>query len=49
MSPCRKDLLVQSLQAELRAAPKQDFVDRLEGELTEVKTQLNTKTEELRR
>ena len=25
---CRKDKLVQSLQSELRSAPKQDYVDK---------------------
>ena len=38
-----------SLQGDLREAPKQDFVDRLEEELKEAKTQLQQKTESLRR
>ena len=45
----RKDQLVQSLQSELRAAPKQEFVEHLEQELTKTKTSLNDKSEEYRR
>ena len=38
-----------SLQADLREAPKQDFVDRLEEELKEARTQLQQTVETLRR
>jgi len=45
----RKDQLVQRLQEDLRAAPKQEFVDRLEAELSDIKTQLGQRSENFRR
>ena len=46
---CRKEQYVQSLQTDLRAAPKQEFVERLEAELAETREQLQTKAEHLRK
>ncbi len=42
-------MYTQTLQSDLRAAPKQEFMERLEEELKEVKSQLQIRSEELRR
>ena len=44
----RKEQYVVSLQADLRAAPKQEFLERLETELKEMKGQLQAKAESLK-
>lgn len=45
----RKESYIWSLQEDLRAAPKQEFVSRLETELKEAREQLQAKAESLRR
>lgn len=45
----RKEVFAQSLQMELRDAPKLSFVERLETELNGTKSQVQALTEEIRK